>query len=106
MERLPRKEMIYDLLLKDPNDLFLNYALALEHIATENFLEAEEQFLKTLSISAEYLPCFYQLGQLYEKLGNTEKALSYYKQGVELANKQGNKKALGELNEAIWLLED
>lgn len=94
------------MLLKDPNDLFLNYALALEHVATENFVDAEEQFLKTLAISAEYLPCYYQLGQLYEKLNNTEKALNYYKQGVELANKQGNKKALGELNEAIWLLED
>lgn len=106
MERLPRKEMIYDMLLKEPRDLFLNYALALEHVATENYTEAEEQFLKTLSIGADYLPCYYQLGQLYEKLANTEKALTYYKQGVELANKQGNKKALGELNEAIWLLED
>jgi tetratricopeptide (TPR) repeat protein len=106
MERLPRKEMIYDMLLKEPKDLFLNYALALEHVATENYTEAEEQFLKTLGISADYLPCYYQLGQLYEKLANTGKALSYYKQGVELADKQGNKKALGELNEAIWLLED
>jgi tetratricopeptide (TPR) repeat protein len=106
MERLPRKEMIYDMLLKEPSDLFLNYALALEHVATENYTEAEEQFLKTLELSSDYLPCYYQLGQLYEKLADTEKALTYYKQGVELANKQGNKKALGELNEAIWLLED
>jgi tetratricopeptide (TPR) repeat protein len=106
MERLPRKEMIYDMLLKEPNDLFLNYALALEHVATENFIDAEEQFLKTLSISSAYLPCYYQLGQLYEKLADPTKAIGFYKQGIELANKQGNKKAMGELNEALWLLED
>lgn len=95
------------MLVKEPNDVFLNYALALEHIATGNLAEAEEQFLKTLSIQPDYLPCYYQLGQLYEKYGgNINNALDYYKKGVELAQKQGNKKALGELNEAIWLLED
>ena len=98
--------MIYDMLLKEPNDLFLNYALALEHMATENYTEAEEQFLKTLSLNAAYLPCYYQLGQLYERLSDNQKAIGFYKQGVELATKQGNKKALGELNEALWLLED
>lgn len=106
MERLPRKELIFDMLLKEPNDVFLNYALAMEHLSSEEFKEAELQFKKVLSIKADYLPCFYQLGQLNEKLGNNDIALTYYKQGVELAKSQNNTKALGELNEAIWMLED
>jgi len=106
MERLPRKELIFDMLLKEPNDVFLNYALAMEHLSSEEFKEAELQFKKVLTINSNYLPCFYQLGQLNEKLGNHDIALTYYKQGVDSAKSQNNTKALGELNEAIWMLED
>ena len=106
MEKLPRKELIFDMLLKEPNDVFLNYALAMEHLSTEEFKEAELQFKKVLTINPNYLPCFYQLGQVNEKLGNNNIALTYYKQGVDLAKSQNNNKALGELNEAIWMLED
>ncbi len=106
MEKLPRKEMIFDMLEKEPNDVFLNYALAMEHLSTSDFTDAEMQFKKVLEINSTYLPCFYQLGQVNEKIGNNEKAISFYKQGVELAKSQNNTKALGELNEAIWMLED
>ena len=106
MEKLPRKELICEMLRKEPNDVFLNYALAMEHIATLDFKIAEEQLRKTLGIDPEYLPCYYQLGQLNEKLEDTAVAVSFYKQGVELAKKQGNTKAFGELNEALWMLED
>lgn len=106
MERLPRKELIFDMLVKEPNDVFLNYALAMEHLSAEEFKEADLQFKKVLDINPNYLPCFYQLGQVNEKLDNNDIAISYYKQGVELAKLQNNKKALGELNEAIWMLED
>lgn len=106
MEKLSRKELIFDMLGKEPNDVFLNYALAMEHLATSDFSEAEKQFKKVLDINTTYLPCFYQLGQVNEKLGNNDIAISYYKQGVEIAKTQNNTKALGELNEAIWMLED
>lgn len=106
MEKLPRKQLIYEMLLKEPNDVFLNYALAMEHIATSDFKMAEAQLRKTLSINQEYLPCYYQLGQLNEKLENLTTAISFYKDGIELAKKQGNTKATGELNEALWMLEE
>ncbi len=106
MEKLPRKELIFDMLLKEPNDVFLNYALAMEHLSTEEWKEADLQFKKVLNINPNYLPCFYQLGQVNEKLDNIDIALTYYKQGVEQAKSQNNTKALGELNEAIWMLED
>lgn len=106
MEKLPRKELIYDMLVKEPNDVFLNYALAMEHLSAEEWNEADAQFKKVLEINPNYLPCFYQLGQVNEKLDNIDIALTYYKQGVEQAKSQNNTKALGELNEAIWMLED
>ena len=106
MQNGSRKEQILTMLVSEPNDVFLNYALAMELLAIDTFNEAEEQFKKVLTINSTYLPCFYQLGQVSEKLGNNDTAITYYKQGIDLAKLQNNNKALGELNEAIWMLED
>jgi tetratricopeptide (TPR) repeat protein len=106
MERLPRIEMIYDMLQQEPQDVFLNYAMAMEHLSNADLIKAEDQFHKTLELNKEYLPCYYQIGQLKEKLNDPETAITYYKQGIELARQQGNTKAMGELNEALWMLED
>lgn len=106
MNQLSRKEQILNMLVNEPNDVFLNYALAMEFVSSNELKQADEQLKKVLSIKTDYLPCFYQLGQLNEQLGNNDIALTFYKQGVDLAKSQNNNKALGELNEAIWMLED
>ena len=94
------------MLKEEPQDVFLNYALAVEFVGEGKYEEAEKQYLKTLELNKEYLPCYYQLGQAAEKLKKEKEALEYYKRGADLAKKQNNNKALNELNEAIWLLED
>jgi tetratricopeptide (TPR) repeat protein len=78
----------------------------MEFLGEKDFTNADLQLQKTLRINEEYLPCFYQLGQLNEKLNNTNLAIQFYSNGIELAKKQENTKALGELKEALWLLED
>ena len=106
MERLTRKDLVIEMLTKEPNDVFLNYALAMEYLAVANYTQAELQLQKVLSIAPTYLPCFYQLGQLKEKQADNDAAIDYYEQGVRLAKLQNNTKALGELKEALWMLED
>jgi Tfp pilus assembly protein PilF len=106
MDRLSRKDMLLNLLEKDSGDVFLNYALALELESLGDYTEAEKQLLKTLKIDPDYLPCYHRLGQVAEKTKGPKEAIEYYKQGLELAKKQGNQKTAGELNEAIFLLED
>lgn len=98
--------MLLSLLNSEPNDVFTNYALAIEYAAENEFAKAENQFLKVLEIDKNYLPCFYQLGQLKEKTNNIDDALKFYYKGLELAKTQGNNKAVNEINEAIFLLED
>jgi tetratricopeptide (TPR) repeat protein len=106
MERTSRKDRLLDMLEAEPHDVFLNYALGVELFSESKFEEAEQQFLKTLKLNDTYLSCFYQLGQTAEKLNKTEAALEYYIRGLELAKKQNNQKAVNEINEAIWLLEE
>jgi tetratricopeptide (TPR) repeat protein len=106
MDRLSRKDMLLNLLEKEQNDVFLNYALALELESLGDLNEAEHQLEKVLKMDPEYLACYYRLGQVNEKLKRTEEAITFYKQGLELAKKQGNAKTAGEINVALMLLED
>ena len=106
MDRMSRKDMLLSMLAREPEDVFFNYALALEYVSENKFSDAEEQFFKTIKINSEYLPCYYQLAQTLEKLNKKNEAIEYYKKGLELAKKQKNQKAIGEINEALGMLND
>ncbi len=106
MSTLSRKEQLMQMLETEPNDVFLNYALAMEFMSVSNFEAGKLQLEKTLGLNETYLPCFYQLGQLSEKLASFDEAIAYYKKGLEVAKIQNNTKAMGEINEALWMLED
>ncbi len=106
MSQFSRKQQLLSMLVNEPDDVFLNYALAMEYLSSNQFNDASEQLKKVLFLNSTYLPCFYQLGQINEKLGNNDIALTYYKQGIDVAKSQNNNKAIGELNEAIWMLEE
>lgn len=98
--------MLLSMLAKEPDDVFFNYALAIEYVGENKFQDAEEQFLRTIKLNEEYLPSYYQLGQTFEKLGKKTEAKEIYLKGLDLAKKQKNQKALNEINEAIVMIEE
>lgn len=106
MEATDRLTLITNMLKKDPDDSFLNYALAMEYLAKDETDNARKQLEELMERDSNYLGTYYQLGKLYEQKAENEKAIDTYKRGIEIAKQQGNNKAHGELNEALWLLED
>lgn len=107
MSNSGRLNSIIEMLEKEPNDLFLNYALALEYAATsDKLLLAEKQLKLVLGLDPNYIPAYYQLGQLFTTLQRTSEALDYYKVGLEKAKEQRNNKAINEIGEAIFMIED
>lgn len=100
-----RIELIRDMIEKDPKDPFLHYALALEYIKEGNSTNAVKLLISITQESPDYLASYYQLGKLLEAK-DVEKAKAYYRKGIETALQQKNMKTLGELNEALALLED
>ncbi len=95
------------MLLTEPNDIFLNYALGLELVRKpEAFTEAENQFKKVLYLNANYIAALYQLGKLYESLQKNEEALSCFRNGLEKAKALKDNKAINEFGEAIFMLEE
>ncbi|MFL5753809.1 MAG: tetratricopeptide repeat protein [Bacteroidia bacterium] len=106
MEATDRLTLIMNMLKKDPEDSFLNYALAMEYLAKDETENAIRQLEELVDRDANYLGTYYQLGKLYEQKEEADKAILIYKRGIEVAKQQDNNKAHGELNEALWLLED
>ena len=94
------------MLKSEPADSFLNYALALEYAKINDVRKAIELLEALLARDENYLGAYYQLGKYYEQLDQKNKAVETYQNGASIAQKQKNKKALGELNEALWMLED
>lgn len=94
------------MLKTDPKDSFLTYALALEYEKEGNIAKAISTIEELMSDDPDYLGAYYKLGQLYEGKDNLEKARKIYKVGIKLADQQKDNKAKGELEEALWLIEE
>lgn len=102
MDRLAELEKM---LLENPHDPFLQYGIALEYAVKGDVPEAIARIEKLLSEKPDYLGAYYQLGQYYEAESNYEEAIDTYKRGIIIAEKQGNKKTLGELRSALEMIE-
>ena len=100
-----RLELIEEMLQKNPSDSFLNYAAALEY----NKLGADDKAVvlleKIIKTDPDYLGAYYKLGKLYEEQNKTKKAINVYKSGKVVAKKQNDMKTIGELTEALMILD-
>lgn len=98
--------MIEDMLSSNPDDPFLKYAAALEHRKTGGMDIAGNIFEDLVENHPDYLATYYQLGKMYEDRGDVEKALETFRKGHQIAQAQNDTKTMGELSEALMLLED
>ena len=99
-------KMIEDMLKQNPNDPFLMYAAALEYKKRSELNRTEDLFRSLIEKHPDYLATYYQLGKLLEAKGNTEEAVSIYKQGKAVAKTQDDLKTLSELSEALLILDE
>jgi Tfp pilus assembly protein PilF len=87
-------------LAENPNDSFLQHALALEYIKLGDEEQARVLFEEIINREPGYIGTYYHLAKLQERLGETDKAIQVYKKGMEEAMKAGDNHAYGELKGA------
>jgi|GEM_PF-311568 len=92
-----RIDLLKKYIEEDPKDPFNHYGLACEYLA-EKPEEALKIFQELLVHHADYLPTYYQAGQLLEAFEEEKEALKVYEQGMTLAQAQNNSKTFQELN--------
>ena len=101
-----RMQQIQQMLEENPDDSFLKYAAALELRKSGDTESSAKLMEEILAKDNNYLAAYYQLGKLYEEMGDRDNAAEIYKQGQQIANEQGDTKALTELSEALAMLEN
>jgi uncharacterized protein HemY len=101
IQSMDRIDTIKQLLSQNPNDIFLNYALAMEFMSINDWSSAANQLEGIKKMQEDYLPLYYQLAHIYEELNDADKAIVVYNEGINLAIKQLDKKTELELKSAL-----
>ncbi len=89
-----------EFLQKQPNDSFLQHALALEFVKEEADEEAEKLFNNILQKDPGYVGSYYHLGKLLERNSRNEEAIDVYEKGMAAAKAAGDNHAYNELQGA------
>lgn len=84
---------------EDPDDPFNLYALALEYLKSDAG-KARSIFEQLIDQHPQYVPTYYQLGQLCAEQGKTEDAVQILERGIVMARNAGDQKALREMEGA------
>jgi len=94
------------MLKANPQDSFLQHALALEYVKMGRDADALRVFENILTQDPGYIGSYYHLAKLLERTGEKDRAIEWYEKGMQAAKAAGDSHALGELRTACENLVD
>ena len=100
-EEISRLENLKKMLQSDPQDTFARYALGLEYMSAGENENARDTFEELRVLDPNYVATYYQLGKVFELLGDENEARKVYEKGVYVAASQGDEHTKQELEQAI-----
>lgn len=101
---MSRRVQIQEMLNEEPNDPFLNYALAQE-LLKEGLIEEGEAQLRTICTQQpDYVPAWFRLGQFLADEQRTDEAVSILQEGIATAKRTGDLHAASEMTQLLDLL--
>ncbi|MHC4562335.1 MAG: tetratricopeptide repeat protein [Planctomycetota bacterium] len=84
-----RIESIKKLLAAEPDDVFLNYSLAMEYVVAEQCEPALESFSRCIELDETYVPAYVEAGKCARSAGLADRARDYFTRALSLARGQG-----------------
>lgn len=103
MDRIAK---LKEFLQANPNDSFIQHALALEYVKEGDDAEARRLFENLLAKDEDYIGSYYHLGKLLERNDEKENAQRWYELGMLKAKEAGDHHAYNELQAAYDDLVD
>lgn len=94
-----RLEQLRAMLVEEPGDAFVRYAIALELKRAGNMEQAALDLETLLRDDPKYIACYYQLALILADLGRTEEAVHVCEAGSLQCITTGDRKARAELLE-------
>ena len=98
MERI---EKLKSFLKEQPEDSFLQHALALEYVKMGQDDEARKLFEAILQREPSYTGSYYHLGKLLERAGLEQEAIAVYEKGMAITKQRDEQHAYSELRGAL-----
>ncbi len=92
-----RLQRLLNLLAESPADSFLLFAIAKEYEGAGDTEQAGVYYRRLLDKDPDYVGVYYHLAKLYESQGLHREAFQTYSAGMQIAQKTGDRHALGEL---------
>jgi thioredoxin-like negative regulator of GroEL len=89
------------LLESDPDDVFLQYALAKAQISEGDVDGGLAQFQAVIDRHPDYVPAYFQKAQSLAERGRTEEARAVLIDGIRIARKVGDGHAEREMTEFL-----
>ena len=105
MDSESRIRLLQGYIQEDFSDAEAKYMLALEYIKLENDIEALKWMEELWKNHGNYLPNYYHLGKLLERMGDTKRAFEVYEKGCDLAKSCGDLHSFSELKTALDILD-
>ena len=96
-----RVEILKGFLEENAKDSFSRYALALEYVKPGQNDDAVREFETVKTNDPDYVATYFQLGQLYQKLGKSHDAEKTFRTGITVASKIGDEHTRSELEGAL-----
>jgi Tfp pilus assembly protein PilF len=81
--RMTRIEQLKKFLEQNPDDSFVKYALAIEHVNLSDDDTALAYFSSLLEIDPDYTGTYYHLGKLYQRQKKNELAEKTFREGMK-----------------------
>lgn len=99
-----RREVLEQFVAQKPGDAFARYGLALECANLGDDLAALGHFQTLLEAHPEYVPGYFQCGQLLSRLGRLQEARKLLSDGIVVAQRAGDMHARDEMQAALTSL--
>jgi tetratricopeptide (TPR) repeat protein len=96
-----RLEKLQEMLAESPQDIFLNYAVAMEYKGLNFIDKTIEQLNKVLLLDENHVATLYQLGVLLSELNENDKAIMFLEKGLLIAKQQKDLKTANEFRALI-----
>jgi len=94
---LSRLEKLQGMLQDSPDDVFLNYALAMEFVSAARTDDALTAFRRVLTFDPQHSAAWFQQAQLLASIGQFGEARACAASGVAAAKAQGDQHAAEEI---------
>ena len=98
---MPSREQLEQLLADDPTDVFLVYAVAMAWASEGDADQAIERLGKLLEEQPDYVPAWFQRGQLLAGADRVQEAREVLVEGIGVARRVGDAHAEGEMIEFL-----